>query len=659
MYIHDSVAYNVLPYGSADLELLAVSLSRNNFQLCLCVFYRPPSSPSSIFDTLCETLLSVPHSYFSNFVILGDFNVNFDVSHHFYTHLSDFMTSFSLSQVVTSPTHFSHCGHPSLIDLVFVSNLSHFSTCSIIPQLANSDHLGLCVTMRCQHMSYYPTCRRQVWRYKHANFERANELLCDIEIEDIIDPYNIQDSWSCFKTTFLDIMEQCIPRAILPCRKNLPWMNKEIIQLIRKRNLYFRKAHRSGNDGDRMIFKKLRNTVVAKLRHNKKAFFVRMHPHSQKEFWKLVKILNPKGNTLPTLVTATTTATSNLDKANLLNSAFMKNFNYSVPGLLTDDSFNIVPHTCPSDLLCTEDEVYGLLSTLDVTKANGHDDISAIMLKETAVSITPVITKLFNASIWFGEIPDEWKVARITPIPKGGNASDPGNYRSISLLSILSKLLEKHVQNLLVKHFEEHCPLSVQQWGFTPGKSTTGALLAATNHWFSLLDQGYDICAVFFDYSKAFDMVPHSILLQKLRSYNVNPHILRWLANYLSSRLQYVCVNGASSNTLPVSSGVPQGSILGPLLFIIYINDISTVPLSAGSMLLYADDSMLYHPINGPEDYHHLQEDINRLCTWTNDNFLKYNSNKCKYMVISRKKQSLVPCTPLRVNQIAMEAVGS
>ena len=180
---------------------------------------------------------------------------------------------------------------------------------------------------------------------------------------------------------------------------------------------------------------------------------------------------------MPTLVTATTTATSNLDKANLLNSTFMKNFNYSVPGLQTDDSLNIVPHTCPSDLLCTdlEDEVYDLLSNLDVTKANGHDDISATMLKKTAMSITPVITELFNTSIWLGEIPDELKVARITPIPKGGNASDPGNYQPISLLSILSKLLEKHVQNLLVKHFEEHVSLSVQQWGFTPGNwGTTG-----------------------------------------------------------------------------------------------------------------------------------------------------------------------------------------
>ena len=124
------------------------------------------------------------------------------------------MTSFSLSQVVASPTHFSHCGHPSLIDLVFVSDLSYFSTCSIIPQLDNSDHLGLCGTMRSQHMSYYPACRRQVWRHKHANFERASELLCNIEIEDVIDPFNIQNSWSCFKTTFLDIISANIYMAL-------------------------------------------------------------------------------------------------------------------------------------------------------------------------------------------------------------------------------------------------------------------------------------------------------------------------------------------------------------------------------------------------------------------------------------------------------------
>ena len=147
------------------------------------------------------------------------------------------------------------------------------------------------------------------------------------------------------------------------------------------------------------------------------------------------------------------------------------------------------------------------------------------MLKETALSITPAVTELFNISIRLGEIPDEWKIARISPIPKTNDRSNPGKYRPISLLSVLSKLLEKHVKDLLVYHFEVHCPIFAMQWGFSCGKSTTGALVAATNEWNKLMDSGLDICAVFFDYSKAFDTVPHRLLLQKL---NISIFILKY-----------------------------------------------------------------------------------------------------------------------------------
>ena len=215
-----------------------------------------------------------------------------------------------------------------------------------------------------------------------------------------------------------------------------------------------------------------------------------------------------------------------------------------------------------------------------------------------------------------------------------------------------------HIRNILLKHFEETCPLTSQQWGFTRGKSTTGALLAATDQWFRFMEDGYDICAVFFDYRKAFDTVPHRLLLEKLHGYDVHPVILRWIENYLTMRSQYVCVSGASSDILPVASGVPQGSVLGPLLFIIYINDISEVPLSVGSMLLYADDSMLYRPIRTPDDYVQLQMDIDKLCVWTNDNLLQYNVGKCKHMIISRKKHPLLPNAPLTINNVPMEMVS-
>ena len=230
------------------------------------------------------------------------------------------------------------------------------------------------------------------------------------------------------------------------------------------------------------------------------------------------------------------------------------------------------------------------------------------------------MTHLFNLSIKLGELPDVWKTARVSPIPKSRNQSGARNYRPISLLSVLSKLLEKHVRNLLIRHFEECHPIFAQQWGFTKGKSTTGALLDATDQWFRLMEQGHDICTVYIDY-------------------DVHPQILRLIGHYLCARKQYVCVNGSSSDMLPVTSGVPQGSVLGPLLFNIYIDDITSVPLSNGSMLLYADDIMLYRPIYAVVDYELLQLDINQLCSWTDSNLLKFNSDKCKYMIISRRKQ--------------------
>jgi len=276
--------------------------------------------------------------------------------------------------------------------------------------------------------------------------------------------------------------------------------------------------------------------------------------------------------------------------------------------------------------------------------------ISARMLKETALSMTPAVTKLFNLTIRLGDLPNEWKIARVTPVPKTSNRSDATNYRPISLLSILSKLLERHMRNLLLDHLIQCSPISAQQWGFSRGKSATGALLAATDQWHQWLDSGTDICTVFFDYRKAFDSVPHIPLLEKLQGTNINSYLLRWIATYLTSREQYVCVNGVSSTMLPVKSGVPQGSVIGPLLFIFYVNDITTTPLSSGTLSLFADDLLLYHPIRSAADYLHLQADVEKLCVWSDSNHLKFNGTKCKYMVISRKRQPIQPVQPLMVN---------
>ena len=207
----------------------------------------------------------------------------------------------------------------------------------------------------------------------------------------------------------------------------------------------------------------------------------------------------------------------------------------------------------------------------------------------------------------------------------------PSNYRPISLLPILSKILERHVYTVITDHLSNNCPISDQQWGFQGKKSTILALLSATYDWFKTTDTGDEIGAVFFDIKKAFDTVPHRLLIKKLKALNISPLIIRWIFSYLTGRCQRVVVAGATSQPSSIVSGVPQGSVLGPLLFLIYIDDVSRINLSTGAeLILYADDILLYKRIKTLEDYVELQQDIDLLFHWAQNNTMAFNTSKCK-----------------------------
>ena len=235
--------------------------------------------------------------------------------------------------------------------------------------------------------------------------------------------------------------------------------------------------------------------------------------------------------TIPTLLQGDQTATSDVEKAELLNAFFSTCFNRSHPPLNElpfDPSATSDNDPSLDEIYCTVPEVEQLLCGLEVSKACGPDKISAQMLKHTALSIAPSVTKLFNLSIRVGRIPDDWKESMIAPIPKSATkSSDPGNFRPISLTCILSKLLEKHIHGLMYEHLANQQELSDSQWGFRSGRSTVTALLSVTQEWLSTLEHGHELCAVFFDliYRKAFDSVPHRPLLEKLESLGFDAHI--------------------------------------------------------------------------------------------------------------------------------------
>ena len=251
-----------------------------------------------------------------------------------------------------------------------------------------------------------------------------------------------------------------------------------------------------------------------------------------------------------------------------------------------------------STIECDDRDVFRAITSLPARTASGPDGILSQMLKGTAEVTSSSLSTLFNLSLRKGVIPSEWKTSNVTPVYKAGDPKCVTNYRPISLLSLPSKLLERIVHSRLLSYILSNSILSTSQFGFRPSSSTQEAIITATEEWHHHLDAKANVAVVFFDLSKAFDSVPHLGLLRALSRIGVSGYLHRWFSSYLTGRSQRVVLDGCSSASLPIHSGVPQGSILGPLLFSIYINPLASLSLSSSTrLLLYADDILLYKPI--------------------------------------------------------------
>jgi len=283
-----------------------------------------------------------------------------------------------------------------------------------------------------------------------------------------------------------------------------------------------------------------------------------------------------------------------------------------------------------------------LLSTLKIKTTSGPNGLSSHMLRNTAAVIAASLSNLFNLSLSSGVVPSEWKLSNVTPrLPGSGDQKCVTNCKPISLLSLVSKVLERIVHNHLLNFLLSNNLLSLRQFGFCPNSSSQEALLVVISDWSSHLNQGSSVAAVFFDLSKAFDKVLHHQLLPALAKVGVTGSLFGWFRNH--NRFQRVVLDGHFSEVHLVSSGVPQGSILGPLLFSIYVNPLTSIPLSQGSsLILYADNIVLYRPILSPCDIDTLQEDTDKIADWIRSTGLCLNITKSKAVVFSRKKSHLI-----------------
>ena len=304
------------------------------------------------------------------------------------------------------------------------------------------------------------------------------------------------------------------------------------------------------------------------------------------------------------------------------------------------------PHPTVDNITVTENGVHKLLAGLEPHKASGPDQLPARLLKELASELAPIYTLLFQASLDQGIIPDEWKSANVVPIYKKGDRSKPENYRPVSLTSITCKTLEHIVSSTIMKHMDRHSILTDAQHGFRKRRSCETQLLLTIQDLASTIDVMGQTDVILLDFSKAFDKVQHLRLLSKIRYYGIQNNLNRWISSFLEGRNQQVLLDGSSSTSSPVESGVPQGSVLGPLLFLLYINDLPKYISPESVARLFADDCVLYRRINSEEDAHKLQKDLDGLQKWERDWLMEFHPQKCQTMDITNKRKPItVPYT--------------
>ncbi len=291
------------------------------------------------------------------------------------------------------------------------------------------------------------------------------------------------------------------------------------------------------------------------------------------------------------------------------------------------------------DIIITEEQVKKKLDKLNITKSPGPDNMHPRVLKELRHEISKPLSIIMMKSLQEGTLPSSWKTAHVTPIFKKGSKSECGNYRPVSLTSIVCKTLEAIIRDHLNDFISSNNLLSTCQHGFVNGRSCSTQLLQCLDVWTDLMDQGESIDVIYLDFAKAFDSVPHQRLLNKMKGMGFTKQILDWSENFLTGREQRVVVNGAKSSWSNVLSGVPQGSVLGPIYFILFIND---MPDCVHNLIaLFADDAKLFSSVRNATDQEHLQHDLHQLQRWAEEWQLRFNAKKCKVMHLGRVNPEL------------------
>ena len=563
------------------------------------------------------------------------------------------METFGLTQLVSEATRVTS-GSRTLIDHIYTNCFENVSSIKV-PKIGLSDHFPIFFTRKMHNH----TPKGKHYTISYRSFKDFNEakFISDLQsvpwdlIKLFDDTNDILEIWT---DLFLEAVDKNVPIKQHRVKHKIQpqWMTADILDAIKSRD-----RHKSlGNDNE---YKYWRNKVTKLIKESKKVqyqTFIDNNKDNPGSIYKLFQEVGArKGHKKPSDITSIINNGSVIEDpieiANKFNDFFVNvasrikepvsNCNHS---MLKDFCQGKLPENTKFSIPNIEKQtVLKYLSNLDVSKATGTDNIGPRLLRLAAPYIAEDIAFICNHSINNSTFPNQWKMAKVSPLYKSGPHDDVNNYRPISILPVLSKVLEKHVHDCLSNFLREHCLLHKTQSGFRSHHSCETALIHMIDSWLDAMDNGKMIGVVLVDFKKAFDLVDHQILLSKLELYGLNNEALLWFNTYLTHRQQQVSVNSSRSDFEPVSCGVPQGSILGPLLFLLFINDL---PLYTDTVStdMYADDTTLYDIQHSQEVIEqNLQIALNQLHIWCKNNGMLLNASKTKVMLVTtnQKRQRL------------------
>ena len=622
---------------------------RNGQFLQLVLVYRPhklydQSDDTADVKTNNALLANLFHTVPKPAVFIGDFNCS-DIN---WENSSSGSHGSFLLQAANDNFYLQHVDFPTLTaagtrpDLVFSSDANLVHDVKSLSPLGKSDHSMLLVTI-------VGATRRAVTSelvpdWKKADMEGLRGELAGMNWEEKLDNLDCEGSWTLFKTTLDELQAKYVPLKKRRANNKPAWMNPNLLRTIRKKRRMWRVYTATEDYQDYLAYKAIEKEVQKSVKQAKRKYernLAKKAKQNPKEFYSYLKSKTSNKDTVGPLKSDTEQVVSDdATMAGMLNEFFSSVFtdedlvNMPTPEKIYHGESPLV------DVEISADKVKKKVDAMRSKAAPGPDKLCPRLLKSVSDQIATPLSVIFKRSLFEGVVPEDWRSANVTPIYKKGGKSSVGNYRPVSLTSVLCKVMEGLLKDALMKHLLQNNLLKASQHGFMQKKSCLTNLVEYLDVLTKLVDEGNSVDVVYLDFSKAFDKVPHARLLDKLAAAGIGGKVLAWIKAWLSGRKQRVVLNGHASDWLPVLSGVPQGSVLGPLLFVVFINDIdSALNLDLSTIFKFADDTKVLRVVNNDDDRAGFQQDIDSLFAWSQEWQMLFNADKCKVLHFGKNNQ--------------------